>query len=201
MSTLQCVAGRHDSTPRHVWRLRCYLLSVCVCMVQDWHTMGYLVNHDQPLRPLEEIGNQWFVNRQKELDLFWEWGNSIPLGGRHSIAFAGLRRTGKTAILHRAFNRLFYEQQRVLPIFMTFESYLYRAELITTYEFARDYLSGYLRSYFAFRYRRPEFHRDLPELGELEQFAEDFQDEIALKLFNSYGSIGSHVVDKPAMNG
>lgn len=33
----------------------------------------------KPLKPLEEIGDEWFVNRQEYLDLFWEWGNSIPL--------------------------------------------------------------------------------------------------------------------------
>ena len=53
-----------------------------------------------PLKPLEELEVAWFVNRKEYLDYFWEWGNSIPLFGRHSIAFAGLRPTGKTAILH-----------------------------------------------------------------------------------------------------
>jgi len=103
------------------------------------------------MKPLEEIGNQWFVNREEELEYFWEWANSVPLGGRHSIAFAGLRRTGKTAIIHRAFNRLFTEQKRVLPVFISFESYLYRTQQITTYEFAEDYFSGYLRSYLAYK--------------------------------------------------
>ena len=46
----------------------------------------------QPLKPLEEIGDEWFVNRKEYLDFFWEWGNSIPLPGGFRIAFAGLRR-------------------------------------------------------------------------------------------------------------
>lgn len=140
----------------------------------------------EPLKPLEEIGNEWFVNRKKELNAFWKWANSIPLPGRHSIAFAGLRRTGKTAILHRVFNRLFNEQSRVLPVFITFEAYLYRPEFITTYEFAEYYFSAYLRSYLAFRYRRPDFHKNLPELKELHQFAQEVQDEIALDLIRRY---------------
>jgi len=71
------------------------------------------------LKPLEEIGDQWFINRAEYLDFFWKWANSIPLPGGFSIAFAGLRRTGKTAILHRVFNRLFNEQNRVMPVFIT----------------------------------------------------------------------------------
>lgn len=140
----------------------------------------------QPLKPLEEISDEWFVNRQTELDFFWQWANSIPLAGRHSVAFAGRRRTGKTAILHRVFNRLFTEQERVLPVFITFEQYLQRPTLMTTYEFAEDYMTGYLRSYFAFRYRRPDFHRKPWKLSELHQFAQEVQDKLALDLINSY---------------
>ena len=45
------------------------------------------LNQEQndPLKPLEEIGNEWFVNRQQYLDYFWTWGNSIPLPGGNSM--------------------------------------------------------------------------------------------------------------------
>ena len=144
---------------------------------------------DNKLNPLEEIGDAWFVNRQAELDYFWKWANSIPLPGGNSIAFAGLRRTGKTAILHRVFNRLFHEQDRVLPVFITFEPYLYRPGLMTTYEFAEAYFSGYLRSYLAFRYRRPDFHREALKFDELHQFSREVEDQLALKLFDRYVTV------------
>ena len=66
----------------------------------------------QPLKPLEEIGDDWFVNRKEYLDYFWKWVNSVPAPGNSSVAFAGLRRTGKTSIIHRVFNRLFNEQDQ-----------------------------------------------------------------------------------------
>ena len=144
---------------------------------------------EQPLKPLEEVESEWFVNRHEYLDFFWDWANKIPYPARNSFAFAGLRRTGKTAILHRVFNRLFHEQSRVLPVFITFEPYLYRTELITTYEFAKHYLASYLNSYFAFRYRRPELLRDLLEFEEVSQLAQETQDEIALKLLDRYNII------------
>ncbi|MEZ4736024.1 MAG: hypothetical protein R3E79_53730 [Caldilineaceae bacterium] len=113
-------------------------------------------------------------------------GQSHSAAGGFSIAFAGLRRTGKTAILHRAFNRLFTEQERVMPVFITFEPYLYRMKMITTYEVAWELFTGYLRSFLAFRHRSPELHRKIAGLQQLRQFATDAQDEIALKLFDEY---------------
>jgi len=144
---------------------------------------------EQPLKPLEEIADRWFVNRTKHLDFFWEWANSIPLPGGFSIAFAGLRRTGKTAIIHRVFNRLFNEQDRVMPVFITFEPYLYRGEMITTYEFSREHFTSYLRSFLAFRHRRPDLHRGIVGLAQLRRFATEAQDEIALELFEQYDII------------
>ncbi|MEM7133166.1 MAG: Lrp/AsnC family transcriptional regulator [Chloroflexota bacterium] len=141
---------------------------------------------EQPLKPLEEVEQEWFTNRHEYLDFFWDWATKIPYPARNSIAFAGLRRTGKTAILHRVFNRLFNEQRHVMPVFITFEPYLYRTELITTYDFAEDYINGYLRSYFAFRHRRPEIHKQLWDFGQLRQFASQTQDTIAIQLIDDY---------------
>ncbi|MEM7134814.1 MAG: ATP-binding protein [Chloroflexota bacterium] len=141
---------------------------------------------NRQINPLEEIANEWFVNRKEDLDYFWTWANRIPLPGRHSTAFAGLRRTGKTAIIHRVFNRLFHEQDRVTPVFISFEKYLHRPETITTYEFAEDYFGGYVRSYLAFRYGRPEFHRHELRIPDARDFAETVQDEFALEIIDSY---------------
>ncbi|MEM7536938.1 MAG: hypothetical protein AAF639_32470, partial [Chloroflexota bacterium] len=106
---------------------------------------------DEQIQPLEEYAEGYFVNRDFEIDYFWSWANSVPLDRRHSIAFAGLRRTGKTAIIHRVFNRLFYEQTRVMPVYISFARYLTQTERITTYEFAEHFFSGYVRSYLAFK--------------------------------------------------
>lgn len=138
--------------------------------------------------PLEETAGEWFVNRQKELDLFWKWATGIPHPGRRSFALIGLRRTGKTAILHKTFNRLFNEQDRVLPVYITFAQYLNLPDPITAYQFAEEYFAGYVRSYLAFRYRRPELHVDKLGFTELRDFANEVSDELILRAFLSYDS-------------
>ena len=113
------------------------------------------------LNPLPDPTSGLFVNRDYELDLFFLWGTGIPNLIQNSYALAQRaprrRRTGKTAILHQVFNRLFYEQNTsreqkpVMPVYISFSDYLHRGEPITVYEFAEEYLAGYIRSYLAER--------------------------------------------------
>ena len=76
-----------------------------------------------------------------------------------------------------------------MPVFITFEPYLYRMKMITTYEVARDLFISYLRSFLAFRHRRPELHRGIAGLQQLRQVANETQDEIALELLGQYDLI------------
>lgn len=103
------------------------------------------------LNPLEDPTGNVFplddkacVNREYELDLFWTWATSVPKMAQNSFALVGLRRTGKTAILHRLFNRLFYEQKAVMPVYISFSEYLYSPESITVDEFAQEYFTWYM---------------------------------------------------------
>lgn len=141
---------------------------------------------DEQRGPLEESAGEWFVNRKEELDRYWKWATRFPNRIKGSEALIGLRRTGKTAILHKLFNRLFYEQDRMMPIYISFARYVNRPEPIDAYEFAKEYFSGFIRSYLAFRYRRPEFHVDKTKLDELRGFAKKIGDELALEWFHSY---------------
>lgn len=138
------------------------------------------------LGPLEEIGGEWFVNRTEELDLFWDWATSIPERVKGSQALIGLRRTGKTAILHRLFNRLFHEQDRVLPVYISFSRYLKRTEPINADQFAEEYFTGLLRSYLAFRYRLPALIRERIEYDQLFKLTEQQADELALEWCRLY---------------
>lgn len=136
--------------------------------------------------PLEEIGGDWFVNRKDELDLFWRWAMSIPERVHGSYALIGLRRTGKTAILHRLFNRLFHEQEKVIPLYISFARYLKRAEPINAYEFVKEYFSGLVRSYLAFQYRAPELLQQNTEYEDLLDFAQQRADALMLEWFQRY---------------
>lgn len=152
---------------------------------------------DKQRGPLEEPAGEWFVNRRVELDLFWQWATGIPHPGRRSFALVGLRRTGKTAILHKTFNRLFNEQERVLPVYISFVQYLNRAEPITAYEFVEEYFTGYIRSYLAFRYRQPQLYAGIPLLNEMRAFGEEVGDELVRSAFHSY-DIGLATKPRPA---
>lgn len=146
----------------------------------------------EQLKPLEEIGDDWFVNRHDELELYWQWATNIPKRVKGSYALIGLRRTGKTAILRRLFNRLFNEQEHVLPVYISFARYLRRPKPIDAYQFAEEYFTGLLRSYLAFRYRAPELLTWNREYRELLEFAQEKADALALDWFRSYESGLAH---------
>lgn len=89
--------------------------------------------HDR-LDPLEDLVGTLFIDRQVELEMYWRWANSVPSGPLNSYALVGRRRTGKTALLVKLFNRLFHEQTRVTLVFITFAQYLQRQEPISFYD-------------------------------------------------------------------
>ncbi len=149
------------------------------------------------IEPLEDLVGDLFVDREFELNLIWEWGSNVPPPGRNSIALIGRRRTGKTSILVKAFNRLFYEQTKVMPVFISFSHYLHRQKPITGEEFGEEYLSGYLASYLAFTYQQPALlGNGQPQLWELETYAKQVQDGYALKLLDDY----QHAKNSPLLH-
>jgi len=142
-----------------------------------------------PIKPLAEPATNWFVNRTWELKHFWKWANGIPNARPlRSYAMTGARRIGKTAIIHRLFNRLFNEQTKVMPIYISFAPYMNRQDPINAFEFARDFFKGYLQSYLAFQYRMPELLHQERELDDLMLLAEELDDEIILKRIGYYKS-------------
>ncbi|MCP4185198.1 MAG: hypothetical protein GY761_18120 [Hyphomicrobiales bacterium] len=138
------------------------------------------------IEPLEDLAGDLFVDRNDELRLCRRWVENIPIRHLNSWALVGRRRTGKTAILVRLFNQLFSEQDRVVPVFITFAHYVNRKQAITYYDFAEDYFSGYLRSYLAFRHRQPMFMRQNVNLRVLSDFARQVDDIYALELLENY---------------
>jgi hypothetical protein len=71
-----------------------------------------------------------------------------------STAMVGQRRLGKTAVLEQVYNRLFWEQDAVVPIYFTFE-----AQPTTSTEFAETYFKSFLQQYVAFRLKDDELAR------------------------------------------
>ncbi|MEM7537452.1 MAG: hypothetical protein AAF639_35105 [Chloroflexota bacterium] len=138
-----------------------------------------------PNAPLHEPAGAWFVNRKDELNLLWKWACKIPDKGSRSIT--GLRRTGKSSLIAKLYNRLYFEQERVMPIYITLARYLHRTEPMTSEEFVDIFFEGAVRSYLTFQYKRPEFQQDITlDLAELHIIAQELADETALKWFQRY---------------
>ena len=135
---------------------------------------------------INPVPDELFVNREHELDLFWRWAMAIPRRPYNSYALIGRRRTGKTAIIKKIYNKLFHEQDRILPVYISFDRYLERKEPISAYQFTKEYFGGYVASYLAFTYRQPQLMRSTLQLPRLEAFAKQVQDEYVLDLFVSY---------------
>lgn len=138
------------------------------------------------IEPIEDLVGDLFVDRQEELRMCREWVENIPRESLNSFALVGRRRTGKTAILVKFFNELFGEQERVVPVFITFAHYLNRKETISYYDFAKEYFNGYLRCYLAFRYRKPVLVRQHVGFIELRKFAGQVNDAYTLELCELY---------------
>lgn len=138
------------------------------------------------LEPLEDLVGELFVNRQAEFDLFTRWVDRIPRMTNNSYALIGRRRTGKTAILVKLFNRLFYAQDRVMPVYISFARYLHFTRPLTMQEVGEHYLSSYLLSFLAFRYRRPDLLRREPKMSIMREIALEFDDAIVNDLIKEF---------------
>ena len=129
-----------------------------------------------PNAPLRETAGKWFVNRKWELHVLWEWASSIPTKGSHNIT--GLRRTGKSALMAKLYNRLYFEQAKVMPIYISFAEYLHKKKSITAQQFAEEFVAGAVRSYLAFKHQRPEWQDIDLDYPALEKLAEEFSDPV-----------------------
>ena len=87
-----------------------------------------------------------FTDREEIIEEMMHWASITPRDMMISTAVVGPRRIGKTAVLEQVYNRLFWEQDEVVPIYFSFE-----AKPTTSTEFAWAYFINFLQQYIAFR--------------------------------------------------
>ena len=128
-----------------------------------------------PIR--EQVERDVFTNREKMLERLWEWAMRIPRGAAESTALLSQRRMGKTAVLERLYNRLFWEQEEVIPIF-----YSVRRENKTLLKFAQEYYASFVAQYLAFKLKdlTPLEERTSP-VENLLPYAEKLRDDHIIK--------------------
>ncbi|MEM7536833.1 MAG: hypothetical protein AAF639_31930 [Chloroflexota bacterium] len=127
-----------------------------------------------------------FVNRDEILAELQEWATDFPKYGRSALALIGRRRTGKTSILAKLYEYLFDEQTEVLPIFISFEGFLHRNGPISNLEYIHTFLGGYIASYAAFKFRKPELLTIADKWDRLREFVEPQADDLIQDLYSRY---------------
>ena len=87
-----------------------------------------------------------FTDREEIIGMLIERATNTPRDMTLSASIVGQRRLGKTAVMEQVYNRLFWEQDEVVPIYFNFE-----ARPTTSTEFAWIYFTNFLQQYIAFR--------------------------------------------------
>ncbi|MBT3388641.1 MAG: hypothetical protein HN417_11965 [Desulfobacula sp.] len=101
----------------------------------------------------EKIGNpELFTGRKKELSKLLHWAEMTRQEMSQSMALLSRRKTGKTAILERLYNILFYKNDKIVPFY--FEIKESKQYLL---DFARDYFLTFIYQYIAFKTRKTEY--------------------------------------------
>ena len=105
-----------------------------------------------------------FTDREEIIGRLVRMAALTPRDITVSTSVVGRRRLGKTAVLEAVYNRLFWEQDAVVPIYFVFED-----KPVTSTAFAEAYFTNFLRQYVAFRRKDYELlQRERPvDLDEL----------------------------------
>ncbi|HID27466.1 MAG TPA: hypothetical protein EYP22_06555 [Methanosarcinales archaeon] len=106
----------------------------------------------------EVLSEKIFTDREEVLNYFWELIKEyIPRYIMANTVLIAHRRQGKTEIFHMLYNKAFWEQDKVVPIYYTFEEANFE-----TRNFSKYYFTNFVMQYIAFKERDLEFlERDL----------------------------------------
>ena len=91
------------------------------------------------------IPDEEFFDRESELERIYNYALSIPKKLASSLILTGRRGIGKTELLKRIYNRLFWKQDTVIPFY-----YSMNRDYLSVQEFSRDYLSEFIKQYIGF---------------------------------------------------
>ncbi len=101
----------------------------------------------------ERIGNpDLFTGRKKELDYFLEWISQIKERKSRCTALLARRKMGKTAVMERLFNIVFFKNDGVIPFY-----YEVKETEMWAVDFCQDFFLTFIYQYIAFKSRNPEY--------------------------------------------
>ncbi|MDM8522926.1 hypothetical protein QUF80_06090 [Desulfococcaceae bacterium HSG8] len=114
----------------------------------------------------ERIGDpDLLVGREKEFRLLGQWLDLIPKRLGKSRAILGRRKSGKTAIVQRIFNRVWSENRNVVPFYFSI-----REKKIWYPEFAIEYYRAFASQYISFLERDERLVRNPLSLDKIREY-------------------------------
>lgn len=113
-----------------------------------------------------------FTDREDIIQGLYKRAIDTPRGLTRSTAVIGRRRLGKTAVLEEVYNRLFWLQDEVIPIYFNFEG---KPDKST--EFAVEYFRNFLVQYTAFRMKNNNLIKEIVNLEQAIELARSLQEE------------------------
>ncbi|MFQ6073553.1 MAG: hypothetical protein ACE5KT_12750, partial [Methanosarcinales archaeon] len=130
----------------------------------------------------EKVDRREFTNREEIINKLYDWAVGIYESKSRSLALITPRRYGKTAVLQRLYNKLFWEQDLVAPFFIEIKE-----ETYTKGEFAQLYLSTFSRQYIGFYLKNPEIAKNEElTLEELSKIAKENNMEYLAKYIQAF---------------
>jgi hypothetical protein len=101
----------------------------------------------------ERIGNpDLFTGRKKEMAFFLKWIDDIKEKKSKSTAMLARRKMGKSAVMERLFNIIYYKNDGVIPFY-----YEIKENKIWVVDFCKDFFLTFIYQYIAFKSRKPEY--------------------------------------------
>lgn len=107
-----------------------------------------------------------YFGRDREIESIFR--KALATGPASSIYMWGGRKSGKSEILKRAYHKLFWEQDRIVPFY-----YAVKADYSDLAGFAEDYLGAFVRQYLAFLKKDPLLVVEGQPLSRLERIVAD----------------------------
>ncbi|HLP60833.1 MAG TPA: hypothetical protein VK186_18475, partial [Candidatus Deferrimicrobium sp.] len=101
----------------------------------------------------ERIGKpELFTGRNKEMAYFLKWINDIKSEKSQSTAILARRKMGKTAIMQRLFNIIYYKNENLIPFY-----YEIKESKMWIVDFCKDFFLTFIYQYTAFKSRKPGY--------------------------------------------
>ncbi|MEM7535561.1 MAG: hypothetical protein AAF639_25520, partial [Chloroflexota bacterium] len=142
----------------------------------------------------ERVGFGMFTDREREMDRLMKWVNLVGQKVGRSRALVSHRRYGKTAIMERLYNRIFWERTDVMPFYFELHDGIHK---IWDKKLADIYFYEFVRQFLAYRTQDASlaFDKSIPR-EKLYEIAEKHQETSITKRvlwWEKDGNMSDHI--------